>query len=32
MLMKLGINFSIESQLLNEIHVKDINNASMDKL
>lgn len=32
MIMKLGINFNVESQLLNEIHVKDINNASMDKL
>lgn len=30
--MKLGINFNVESQLLNEIHVKDINNAFMDKL
>lgn len=32
MIMKLGINFNVESQLPNEIHVKDINNASMDKL
>lgn len=30
--MKLEINFNVESQLLNEIHVKDINNVSMDKL
>lgn len=30
--MKLEINFNVESQLLNEIHVKNINNASMDKL